>query len=200
MHGLGDDGHPPAQIHDLGLARVYAPQGYRALVRIVQAVGQPAQRGLAAAGAPQQPEHPARLELKREVLQHRLVLVIGKGHVPEDQGQRTFGDLGPRPIHDLALDGPQLGQALGGRADVLQGLDLLRQLADRPAQQVGIVDQQVDRAHAHRSFAVQIVAGDDGQSGDQGHQGPAHPADDQEHAPRFPPVFQDGALKLVQPT
>ena len=61
-------------------------------------------------------------------------------------------------VSDLALDGKQLGNALHVGAHVLQILHLFGQNANRPGDQIGVVDNQVDRTDGDRTALVEMEA------------------------------------------
>ena len=72
------------------------PNDDAALGGIVEAEDQPRQGGLAGAGAPQQPQHPARLELKVDLFQNRFAFFIGEVNILEGQRQRIRRDIRAR--------------------------------------------------------------------------------------------------------
>ncbi len=77
------------------MAQVAVAQADDARGRVVEPEEQPRHGRLAAAGATQQAEDLARLQLERDVMQDRLVVLIAEGHFVEGDRQRSPATIAP---------------------------------------------------------------------------------------------------------
>src|SRR5207245_839702 len=119
----------------------------RAARRVVEARDEPRQRRLATSGPTQQADDLARLELEREVAQHQLVVAVAKPNARELDGQRhatrqrrATTDVEPSPSREQLADPAQ------ARHCPLEILNLAGKALDWPGEQLGVAEDQVDRA------------------------------------------------------
>ena len=100
---LRDDPDLGAQVVAGDLADVGTVQHDAPAVDVVKAHNEVDERGLTAARVPHNAHHLAGLYLQRDVLQHRLIHVIAKGHVLNRNVPADLGDRRLLGIPDLGL-------------------------------------------------------------------------------------------------
>ena len=167
LHFLGDHCDPGAHHRQPERTQVDAVHGDAAAVGVVQPRQQAGDGGLAAAGAPQNAERTPRRDGKREVAQHhlflRLISALRHGRVTEADALQGDAERPAReppacPIDERAARRQQPLNADQVAARLLQLLHLMRQVLERPEQQVDVAEHQVEGAEGHVAAQRQHTA------------------------------------------
>lgn len=152
---LRDHADAMPQCRGAELAQVDAVELDRPLGRVIQPQQQPRERGLPATGAPEHAEHAAGRKPEVDVTEHRLAPVVRERHVRELDRGRAGGGALVRALVERRLHHEQLVHApdRGGRA--LELLELIGDLLERTAQDLRVLEEEVDAADRHLSALVQ---------------------------------------------
>src|SRR5581483_11733079 len=140
---LRDNAQPGAVIAQVKFANVVAVHGDPSALELIEARDQLADARLARPGVPDQRQRLARVNVQREILQHRLFLVVTEVHVLK-------ADLAPNPgqflvarLHDLRLGIQERKHALAGRQAQLKLAPEGRNARQREPKQRQTLDEQI---------------------------------------------------------
>ena len=189
---------------DGDITQIDPTQAHGARIRIVEAGQKPGERGLAAAGAPDDPQHPPWLQMQRDAAQHGGARFVAEPDVIQIDGERTgrqaiagaVGEAGTfaEESFDAAETGPRL----------LQVLDFVADLLGRLAEHLRVAKDEEDRPDRERAIAVEHGAEGQGEGQPQPEQslaGGDHAvaAHLGLHSGRQPPAHQLGAAAEHEP-
>ena len=162
LHVLTHQRRVRAHVGEPRLAEIDPTETDRARRRVVETEQETCEGRLAAAGAPEHAEHLARRETQRDVAQDQVVAVrarfIGERDAVELDRERAGRDRRAAALGQARLGAQQLGDAAHARDGALHVLELAAQLLDRPAEHVGVMEEQVDRSERDHAEAPEVCA------------------------------------------
>ena len=143
---LGDERHAPAQLGQRDVGDRNAAERRRRR-RSVRRVAAPAgERGLAAAGAPDDADGTSGTDPDRDVAQHRAVVAVVEVHVVDVDRERPGRRARVALVEHLGFHGQEVDHADHRTVRLLHRLEFVHDLLERAGDQQHVLEQQERRA------------------------------------------------------
>ena len=147
LHLLGHESDPPAQLGHRDVGDVDPAQAKVSRGRLDEAQHEARERGLAAAGAPDDADRTAAGDLDVDVVEDRSgIVVVGEPDAAAGHGERARRRRLGAVVDDGRLERQQLGDTTHRPVGLLHRLQLLHQVLERAGHQLDVLEQQEGRA------------------------------------------------------